>query len=142
YTNRPWTLRQYAGFASAEQSNAFYKRGLLGGQRGLSVAFDLPTHRGYDSDHPDVAGDVGMAGVAVDSVLDMHALFDGIPLTDVSVSMTMSGAVLPILASYVVVAQEQGAKLPDLQGTLQNDVLKEFLVRNTYIYPPGPSMRI
>src|SRR5690606_38240280 len=142
YTHRPWTLRQYAGFASATESNAFYRRSLRGGQRGLSVAFDLPTHRGYDSDHPDVAGDVGMAGVAVESVQDMHALFDGIPLADVSVSMTMSGAVLPILASYVVAAQEQGAKVASLQGTLQNDVLKEFLVRNTYIYPPAPSMRV
>lgn len=142
YTERPWTLRQYAGFADAAESNEFYKRALAQGQRGLSVAFDLPTHRGYDSDHPDVAGDVGMAGVAVSSVEDMRALFDGIPLGDVSVSMTMSGAVLPILASYIVAAEEQGVVQAQLQGTLQNDILKEFLVRNTYIFGPAPSLRI
>lgn len=142
YTERPWTLRQYAGFASAAESNAFYRACLAGGQRGLSVAFDLPTHRGYDSDHPDVAADVGMAGVAVDSVRDMARLFDGIPLSDVSVSMTMNGAVLPILAAFVVTAEEQGVAIDSLQGTLQNDILKEFLVRNTYIFPPAPSLRV
>lgn len=142
YTERPWTLRQYAGFANAADSNKFYKQALAGGQRGLSVAFDLPTHRGYDSDHPDVAGDVGMAGVAVSSVDDMRALFDGIPLGEVSVSMTMSGAVLPILASYIVAAEEQGVPQGALTGTLQNDILKEFLVRNTYIFGPAPSLRV
>ncbi len=135
YTNRPWTIRQYAGFSSAEESNAFYKRNLAAGQKGLSVAFDLPTHRGYDSDHPRAYGDVGMAGVAIDSVEDMKRLFDSIPLNDISVSMTMNGAVLPILASFIVAAEEQGAKSQDLQGTIQNDILKEFVVRNTYIYP-------
>ncbi len=142
YTERPWTLRQYAGFANAAESNAFYKRALAQGQRGLSVAFDLPTHRGYDSDHPDVGGDVGMAGVAISSVEDMKALFDGIPLDQVSVSMTMSGAVLPVLASYIVAAEETGVHQAALQGTLQNDILKEFLVRNTYIFGPAPSLRI
>lgn len=142
YTERPWTLRQYAGFANAAESNAFYKQALQEGQRGLSVAFDLPTHRGYDSDHPDVGGDVGMAGVAIDSVDDMRALFDGIPLGEVSVSMTMSGAVLPILAGYIVAGEEQGVSQSSLQGTLQNDILKEFLVRNTYIFGPAPSLRI
>jgi methylmalonyl-CoA mutase len=142
YTERPWTLRQYAGFASASESNAFYRACLLGGQRGLSVAFDLPTHRGYDSDNPQVSADVGMAGVAIDSVEDMKRLFAGIPLSEVSVSMTMNGAVLPILASYVVAAQEQGHAMTTLQGTIQNDILKEFLVRNTYIFPPAPSLRV
>ncbi len=142
YTARPWTIRQYAGFSTAQDSNAFYRRNLAAGQTGLSVAFDLPTHRGYDSDHPRVAGDVGMAGVAVDSILDMRALFDGIPLEDVSVSMTMNGAVLPILALYIVAAEEQGADLAKLSGTIQNDILKEFMVRNTFIYPPEPSLRI
>jgi methylmalonyl-CoA mutase len=142
YTERPWTLRQYAGFANAAESNSFYKRALAQGQRGLSVAFDLPTHRGYDSDHPDVGGDVGMAGVAISSVEDMKALFDGIPLDQVSVSMTMSGAVLPVLASYIVAAEETGVHQAALQGTLQNDILKEFLVRNTYIFGPAPSLRI
>src|SRR5690349_22898460 len=142
YTNRPWTLRQYAGFATAEESNAFYKRNLAAGQTGLSVAFDLATHRGYDSDHPRVEGDVGMAGVAIDSILDMRQLFDGIDLSTVSVSMTMNGAVLPILALYVVAAEEQGVPPEKLAGTIQNDILKEFMVRNTYIYPPRPSMRI
>jgi methylmalonyl-CoA mutase len=142
YTERPWTVRQYAGFASAAESNAFYHACLAGGQRGLSVAFDLPTHRGYDSDHQAVAADVGMAGVAIDSVEDMARLFQGIALSDVSVSMTMNGAVLPILAAYVVTAEEQGFAPSSLQGTLQNDILKEFLVRNTYIYPPAPSLRI
>lgn len=142
YTERPWTLRQYAGFAGAADTNAFFKQALAQGQRGLSVAFDLPTHRGYDSDHPDVAGDVGMAGVAISSAADMGALFHGIPLADVSVSMTMSGAVLPVLASYIVAAEEQGASRKALQGTLQNDILKEFLVRNTYIFEPAPSLRI
>ncbi|WP_428118540.1 methylmalonyl-CoA mutase [Candidatus Poriferisodalis sp.] len=142
YTNQPWTIRQYAGFSTAEDSNAFYRRNLAAGQRGLSVAFDLATHRGYDSDHPRVASDVGMAGVAIDSILDMRTLFDGIPLDRMSVSMTMNGAVLPILALYVVAAQEQGVKPQQLTGTIQNDVLKEFMVRNTYIYPPQPSMRI
>src|SRR5690606_25160767 len=130
YAGRPWTIRQYAGFSTAEESNAFYRRNLAAGQTGLSVAFDLPTHRGYDSDHPRVAGDVGMAGVAVDSLLDMRTLFDGIPLQDVSVSMTMNGAVLPILALYIVAAEEQGADLALLSGTIQNDILKEFMVRN------------
>ena len=142
YTSRPWTIRQYAGFSTAEESNAFYRRNLAAGQKGLSVAFDLATHRGYDSDHPRVAGDVGMAGVAVDSILDMRQLFDGIPLDQMSVSMTMNGAVLPILALYVVAAEEQGVPTEKLAGTIQNDILKEFMVRNTYIYPPQPSMRI
>ena len=142
YANRPWTVRQYAGFATAEASNAFYRANLAAGQRGLSVAFDLATHRGYDSDHPRVAGDVGKAGVAVDSVEDMKVLFDGIPLASTSVSMTMNGAVLPVLAAFIVAAEEQGVAADQLSGTIQNDILKEFLVRNTYIYPPGPSMRI
>jgi methylmalonyl-CoA mutase len=142
YVERPWTIRQYAGFSTAEESNAFYRRNLAAGQRGLSVAFDLATHRGYDSDHPRVAGDVGMAGVAIDSILDMRVLFDGIPLDRTSVSMTMNGAVLPILALFVVAAEEQGVRPEQLQGTIQNDVLKEFMVRNTYIYPPEPSLRI
>jgi methylmalonyl-CoA mutase len=142
YTNRPWTIRQYAGFSTAEESNAFYRQNLAAGQKGLSVAFDLATHRGYDSDHPRVAGDVGMAGVAIDSVEDMKILFDGIPLDEMSVSMTMNGAVLPILAGYVVAAEEQGVPQKALNGTIQNDILKEFMVRNTYIYPPEPSMRI
>ena len=142
YVQKPWTVRQYAGFSTAEESNAFYKRNLAAGQAGLSVAFDLATHRGYDSDHPRVVGDVGKAGVAIDSILDMQTLFGGIPLDRVSVSMTMNGAVLPILAFYIVAALEQGAKLGDLAGTIQNDILKEFMVRNTYIYPPLPSMKI
>jgi methylmalonyl-CoA mutase len=142
YVNQPWTIRQYAGFSTAEESNAFYRRNLAAGQKGLSVAFDLPTHRGYDSDHPRVVGDVGMAGVAIDSILDMRQLFDGIPLDRMSVSMTMNGAVLPILALYVVAAEEQGVSSEKLTGTIQNDILKEFMVRNTYIYPPAPSMRI
>src|SRR5918995_85220 len=142
YTLQPWTIRQYAGFSTAEESNAFYRRNLAGGQKGLSVAFDLPTHRGYDSDHPRVAGDVGMAGVAIDSILDMRQLFDGIPLDQMTVSMTMNGAVLPIMALYIVAAEEQGVAQKDLAGTIQNDILKEFMVRNTYIYPPKPSMRI
>jgi methylmalonyl-CoA mutase len=142
YANRPWTLRQYAGFSTAEDSNAFYKQGLKSGQKGLSVAFDLATHRGYDSDHPRVVGDVGKAGVAIDSVEDMKILFDGIPLDEMSVSMTMNGAVLPVLASYIVAAEEQGVGQAKLSGTIQNDILKEFMVRNTYIYPPAPSMRI
>ena len=142
YASRPWTIRQYAGFSTAEESNAFYKRNLAAGQRGLSVAFDLATHRGYDSDHPRVAGDVGKAGVAIDSVEDMKRLFDGIPLDSTSVSMTMNGAVLPILASYIVAAEEQGIAPAALTGTIQNDILKEFMVRNTFIYPPAPSMRI
>jgi methylmalonyl-CoA mutase len=142
YASRPWTIRQYAGFSTAEDSNAFYRRNLAAGQKGLSVAFDLPTHRGYDSDNPRVRGDVGMAGVAVDSILDMRVLFDGIPLGDVSVSMTMNGAVLPIMALYIVAAEEQGVMPAQLSGTIQNDILKEFMVRNTYIYPPEPSMRI
>src|SRR5215211_6076237 len=142
YTTQPWTVRQYAGFSTATESNAFYRRNLSAGQKGLSVAFDLPTHRGYDSDHPRVVGDVGMAGVAIDSILDMRQLFDGIPLDRMSVSMTMNGAVLPVLALYVLAAEEQGVKPAQLAGTIQNDVLKEFMVRNTYIYPPGPSMRI
>ena len=142
YASRPWTIRQYAGFSTAEESNAFYKRNLAAGQRGLSVAFDLATHRGYDSDHPRVSGDVGKAGVAIDSVEDMKRLFDGIPLGSTSVSMTMNGAVLPILASYIVAAEEQGVAAAQLSGTIQNDILKEFMVRNTYIYPPAPSMRI
>jgi len=142
YATNPWTIRQYAGFSTAEDSNAFYRRNLAAGQKGLSVAFDLATHRGYDSDHPRVAGDVGMAGVAIDSILDMRTLFDGIPLDQMSVSMTMNGAVLPILALYIVAAEEQGVPPAKLSGTIQNDILKEFLVRNTYIYPPAPSMRI
>ena len=142
YVNQPWTIRQYAGFSTAEESNAFYRRNLAAGQKGLSIAFDLATHRGYDSDHPRVAGDVGMAGVAVDSILDMRQLFDGIPLDQMSVSMTMNGAVLPVLALYVVAAEEQGVKPEQLAGTIQNDILKEFMVRNTYIYPPQPSMKI
>src|SRR6266513_2491720 len=142
YVNQPWTIRQYAGFSTAEDSNAFYRRNLAAGQKGLSVAFDLATHRGYDSDHPRVAGDVGMAGVAIDSILDMRQLFDGIDLSTVSVSMTMNGAVLPILALYVAAAEEQGVSPEKLAGTIQNDILKEFMVRNTYIYPPAPSMRL
>ncbi|KFZ82620.1 methylmalonyl-CoA mutase [Amycolatopsis sp. MJM2582] len=142
YVNQPWTIRQYAGFSTAEESNAFYRRNLAAGQKGLSVAFDLATHRGYDSDHPRVAGDVGMAGVAIDSIYDMRQLFDGIPLDKMSVSMTMNGAVLPVLALYVVAAEEQGVTPDKLAGTIQNDILKEFMVRNTYIYPPQPSMRI
>ncbi|MBI1766786.1 MAG: methylmalonyl-CoA mutase, partial [Bacteroidetes bacterium] len=142
YTVRPWTVRQYAGFSTAKESNAFYRRNLAGGQKGLSVAFDLATHRGYDSDHQRVAGDVGKAGVAIDSVLDMKILFDQIPLDQMSVSMTMNGAVIPILAFYIVAAEEQGVKPSQLNGTIQNDILKEFMVRNTYIYPPAPSMRI
>ncbi len=142
YVVKPWTVRQYAGFSTAEESNAFYKRNLAAGQAGLSVAFDLATHRGYDSDHPRVVGDVGKAGVAIDSVLDMQTLFGGIPLDRVSVSMTMNGAVLPVMAFYIAAALEQGCKIEDLSGTIQNDILKEFMVRNTYIYPPTPSMRI
>src|ERR671919_1671552 len=142
YANRPWTIRQYAGFSTAEESNAFYRRNLAAGQSGLSVAFDLATHRGYDSDHPRVAGDVGKAGVAIDTVEDMKRLFDGIPLDRVSVSMTMNGAVLPVLAFYIVAAEEQGVGPEQLAGTIQNDILKEFMVRNTYIYPPEASMRI
>jgi len=142
YVNQPWTIRQYAGFSTAAESNAFYRRNLAMGQKGLSIAFDLPTHRGYDSDNPRVTGDVGMAGVAIDSIYDMRELFDGIPLDRMSVSMTMNGAVLPVLALYVVAAEEQGVKPEQLTGTIQNDILKEFMVRNTYIYPPQPSMRI
>ncbi len=142
YVNQPWTIRQYAGFSTAEDSNAFYRRNLAAGQKGLSVAFDLPTHRGYDSDNPRVAGDVGMAGVAIDSIYDMRVLFDGIPLDRMSVSMTMNGAVLPVMALYIVAAEEQGVRPEQLSGTIQNDILKEFMVRNTYIYPPAPSMRI
>ena len=142
YVRRPWTIRQYAGFSTAEDSNNFYKKNLAAGQKGLSVAFDLPTHRGYDSDHERVIGDVGKAGVAIDSVEDMKILFDQIPLDKMSVSMTMNGAVLPIMAFYIVAAQEQGVNLDELSGTIQNDILKEFMVRNTYIYPPTPSMHI
>src|SRR5438034_9836008 len=142
YANRPWTIRQYSGFSTAEQSNRFYRDNLKAGQVGLSIAFDLATHRGYDSDHPRVAGDVGKAGVAIDSVEDMKILFNGIPLDRMSVSMTMNGAVLPVLAGFIVAAEEQGVPQEKLQGTIQNDILKEFMVRNTYIYPPGPSMRI
>jgi methylmalonyl-CoA mutase len=142
YVQRPWTVRQYAGFSTAEDSNAFYRRNLAGGQQGISVAFDLATHRGYDSDHPRVTGDVGMAGVAIDSIYDMRTLFDGIPLDKVSVSMTMNGAVLPVLALFIVAGEEQGVSGAELSGTIQNDILKEFMVRNTYIYPPAPSMRI
>ena len=142
YTTRPWTIRQYAGFSTAEESNAFYRRNLAAGQKGLSVAFDLATHRGYDSDHPRVRGDVGMAGVAIDSIYDTRTLFDGIPLDTMSVSMTMNGAVLPVMALYIAAAEEQGVRPEQLAGTIQNDILKEFMVRNTYIYPPQPSMRI
>jgi methylmalonyl-CoA mutase len=142
YVNQPWTIRQYAGFSTAEDSNAFYRANLAAGQKGLSVAFDLATHRGYDSDHPRVAGDVGMAGVAIDSIYDMRTLFSGIPLSHISVSMTMNGAVLPVLALFIVAAEEQGAPMAELSGTIQNDILKEFMVRNTYIYPPAASMRI
>ena len=142
YVNQPWTIRQYAGFSTAEDSNAFYRRNLAAGQKGLSVAFDLATHRGYDSDHPRVSGDVGMAGVAIDSIYDMRTLFSGIPLDQMSVAMTMNGAVLPVLALYIVAAEEQGVPQAKLSGTIQNDILKEFMVRNTYIYPPSPSMRI
>ncbi len=142
YTTQPWTVRQYAGFSTAEESNAFYRRNLAAGQKGLSVAFDLATHRGYDSDHPRVRGDVGMAGVAIDSIYDTRTLFEGIPLEEMSVSMTMNGAVLPVLALYIAAAQEQGVEPEQLVGTIQNDILKEFMVRNTYIYPPAPSMRI
>ena len=142
YAGRPWTIRQYAGFSTAEESNAFYRSNLEAGQQGLSVAFDLPTHRGYDSDHERVEGDVGKAGVAIDSVEDMKILFRDIPLDKVSVSMTMNGAVLPVMASFIVAAEEQGVRAEALIGTLQNDILKEFMVRNTYIYPPSPSMRI
>ncbi|MFZ1281880.1 MAG: methylmalonyl-CoA mutase family protein, partial [Ignavibacteriaceae bacterium] len=142
YVQRPWTVRQYAGFSTAEESNAFYRRNLAAGQMGLSVAFDLATHRGYDSDHPRVVGDVGKAGVAIDSIADMKILFDQIPLDKMSVSMTMNGAVLPVLAFYIVAAEEQGVKHEQLTGTIQNDILKEYMVRNTYIYPPEVSMRI
>ena len=142
YASRPWTVRQYAGFSTAEESNAFYRRNLAAGQKGLSIAFDLATHRGYDSDNPRVVGDVGKAGVAIDSILDMRILFDQIPLDKMSVSMTMNGAVLPIMALYIVAAEEQGVSMDKLAGTIQNDILKEFMVRNTYIYPPVPSMRI
>ncbi|KAK7508668.1 hypothetical protein BaRGS_00000234, partial [Batillaria attramentaria] len=142
YTHRPWTIRQYAGFSTVEESNKFYRANIAAGQQGLSVAFDLPTHRGYDSDNPRVAGDVGMAGVAIDSVEDMKLLFDGIPLSKLSTSMTMNGAVLPVMAMFVVAAEEQGAKQEELAGTIQNDILKEFMVRNTYIFPPEPSIRI
>src|SRR6476469_8117703 len=142
YAAQPWTVRQYAGFSTAEDSNAFYRRNLAAGQKGLSVAFDLSTHRGYDSDHPRVTGDVGMAGVAIDSIYDMRTLFAGIPLADMTVSMTMNGAVLPVLALFIVAGEEQGVPAEKLAGTIQNDILKEFMVRNTYIYPPGPSMRI
>ncbi len=142
YATQPWTIRQYAGFSTAEDSNAFYRRNLAAGQKGLSVAFDLATHRGYDSDHPRVSGDVGMAGVAIDSIYDMRTLFSGIPLDEMTVSMTMNGAVLPVLALYIVAAEEQGVAPEKLAGTIQNDILKEFMVRNTYIYPPAGSMRI
>src|SRR5262245_25552178 len=142
FARRPWTIRQYAGFSTAEKTNEFYRQALAAGQQGLSVAFDLATHRGYDSDHPRVAGDVGMAGVAIDSIADMRVLLHGIPLDEVSVSMTMNGAVIPILALFVAAAAEQGVAPAKLSGTIQNDILKEFMVRNTYIYPPGPSMRI
>src|SRR2546421_4990930 len=142
YVMQPWTIRQYAGFSTAEDTNAFYRRNLAAGQKGLAVDFDLAPHRGYDSDHPRVAGDVGMAGVAIDSIYDMRALFAGIPLDQMSVSMTMNGAVLPVLALYIVAAEEQGVKPYQLSGTIQNDILKEFMVRNTYIYPPDPSLRI
>ena len=142
YANRPWTIRQYSGFSTAEESNRFYRENLQAGQMGLSIAFDLATHRGYDSDHPRVEGDVGKAGVAIDSVEDMKILFDGIPLDRMSVSMTMNGAVLPVLAGFIVAGEEQGVAQDRLSGTIQNDILKEFMVRNTYIYPPTPSMRI
>ena len=142
YVTQPWTIRQYAGFSTAEDSNAFYRRNIAAGQKGLSVAFDLATHRGYDSDHPRVRGDVGMAGVAIDSIYDMRTLFDGIPLEQMTVSMTMNGAVLPVLALFIVAGEEQGVPASKLAGTIQNDILKEFMVRNTYIYPPEPSMRI
>ncbi len=142
YVQQPWTVRQYAGFSTAEDSNAFYRRNLAAGQKGLSVAFDLATHRGYDSDHPRVRGDVGMAGVAINSIYDMRTLFDSIPLSEMSVSMTMNGAVLPVLALFIVAGEEQGVPPAQLSGTIQNDILKEFMVRNTYIYPPQPSMRI
>jgi methylmalonyl-CoA mutase len=142
YVTQPWTIRQYAGFSTAEDSNAFYRRNIAAGQKGLSIAFDLATHRGYDSDHPRVKGDVGMAGVAIDSIYDMRTLFDGINLADMTVSMTMNGAVLPILALFIVAGEEQGVPPSKLAGTIQNDILKEFMVRNTYIYPPAPSMRI
>ena len=142
YALQPWTIRQYAGFSTAEDSNAFYRRNIAAGQKGLSVAFDLATHRGYDSDHPRVRGDVGMAGVAIDSIYDMRTLFDGIPLEQMTVSMTMNGAVLPVLALFIVAGEEQGVPPEKLSGTIQNDILKEFMVRNTYIYPPEPSMRI
>jgi methylmalonyl-CoA mutase len=142
YAGRPWTVRQYAGYSTAEESNSFYRRNLAAGQTGLSIAFDLATHRGYDSDHPRVVGDVGKAGVAIDSIEDMKILFDGIPLEKMSVSMTMNGAALPVMAMYIAAAEEQGVDHATLAGTLQNDILKEFMVRNTYIYPPEPSMRI
>src|ERR1700722_5827641 len=142
YANKPWTLRQYAGFSTPEESNKFYRENLKAGQRGLSIAFDLPTHRGYDSDHPRVAGDVGKAGVAIDTVEDMKLLLEGIPLDQISVSMTMNGAVIPIMAAFIVTAEEQGVKQENLTGTIQNDILKEFTVRNTYIYPPEPSMHL
>jgi methylmalonyl-CoA mutase len=142
YVSKPWTIRQYAGFSTAEESNAFYRRNLAAGQKGLSVAFDLATHRGYDSDHERVVGDVGKAGVAIDSIEDMKVLFDQIPLGEMSVSMTMNGAVLPIMSFYIAAAIEQGVEISSLAGTIQNDILKEFMVRNTYIYPPTPSMRI
>src|SRR5438270_1549216 len=142
YANRPWTIRQYSGFSTAEESNRFYRANLAAGQMGLSIAFDLATHRGYDSDHPRVTGDVGKAGVAIDTIDDMKILFDGIPLDTMSVSMTMNGAVLPVMAFYIVAAEEQGVGQDQLSGTIQNDILKEFMVRNTYIYPPEPSMRI
>ena len=142
YLDRPWTIRQYAGFSTAKDSNTFYRKNLEGGQKGLSVAFDLATHRGYDSDHPRVVGDVGKAGVSIDSVEDMKILFDQIPLNEMSVSMTMNGAVIPVMAFFIVAAEEQGVSPEKLSGTIQNDILKEFMVRNTYIYPPEPSMRI
>jgi len=142
YVTQPWTIRQYAGFSTAEDSNAFYRRNIAAGQKGLSIAFDLATHRGYDSDHPRVKGDVGMAGVAIDSIYDMRTLFSGISLEQMSVSMTMNGAVLPVLALFIVAGEEQGIAHEKLSGTIQNDILKEFMVRNTYIYPPAPSMRI
>jgi len=142
YAGRPWTVRQYAGFSTAKESNEFYRRCMTAGQAGLSVAFDLATHRGYDSDHPRVVGDIGKAGVAIDSVEDMKVLFDQIPLDEMTVSMTMNGAVLPVMAGYIVAAEEQGVKQDQLGGTIQNDILKEYLTRNTYIYPPEPSMRI
>ena len=142
YVNQPWTIRQYAGYSNARESNAFYRKNLAAGQKGLSVAFDLATHRGYDSDHPRVRGDVGKAGVAIDSIEDMKVLFEEIPLDGISVSMTMNGAVIPIMAFYIAAAEEQGVSAERLTGTIQNDILKEFMVRNTYIYPPEPSMRI